>query len=266
MSWLVSTPENELVAAARGGEQHAMDELLARYEPRIYRFGLRMCGNEDDAREVLQETLLSAFRNLGSFRGDARLSTWLFQIARSFCLKQRRLREGEPARHEELESREVRAVEEPSTPSDEAAHARMVGEVLQAAVASLPEEYREAVVLRDVEGLDTRDAAEVVGVEEAAFKSRLHRARLQLKQKLSAVLDGGQAIECPELAQELAAYAGSDIDQAACAHIEAHLAKCSRCAAACESLQRTVSLCRAIPGGTVPAPVKAAVRRALGFH
>lgn len=252
--------------AARGGAQGAMSELLTRYEPRLYRFGLRMCGNEDDAREVLQETLLSAFRNLASFRGDARLSTWLFQIARSFCLKQRRLRDGEPSQHEHLESEEVRHLAQNAAPIDEATHARMVGEVLQAAVASLALEFREAVVLRDVEGLDTREAAEIAGVDEGAFKSRLHRARLQLKQRLAAVLDDGNAIECPELAQELAAYAGSDIDEAACVRIEAHLAKCERCSAACDALKRTVSLCRAIPGGVVPAPVKAAVRRALGFH
>lgn len=244
-----------------------MSELLRRYEARVYRFGLRMCGNEDDAREVLQETLLSAFRNLDTFRGDARLSTWLFQIARSFCLKQRRLRDGEPTRHEPLDAEEVRALPGASAPSDEVAHARMVGEVLHAAVASLPADFREAVVLRDVEGLDTHEAAQVAGVDEGAFKSRLHRARLQLKQKLADVLDDdGAAVECPELAQELAAYAGSDIDEAACLRIEEHLSRCARCSAACDALKRTVSLCRAIPGGEVPAPVKAAVRRALGFH
>lgn len=251
--------------AAQQGDRGAVDTLLAQYEPRIYRFGLRLCASEDAAREVLQETLLSAFRNLASFRGDAQLSTWLFQIARSFCTKQLRRRDGEPVAHEPLDA--AAAVEASQSRSDEQVHARMVGEVIQAAIASLPTDAREALVLRDVEGLDTREAADVVGVDEAAFKSRLHRARLQLKQKLGAVLDeGAEVVECPDLAHELAAYAGSDIDEAACARIEAHLARCPRCTAACESLKKTVSLCRAIPGGEVPAPVKAAVRRALGFH
>lgn len=255
----------ELVTAARGGDRRAADELLTRYEPRIYRFGLRMCANEDDARDVLQDTLLSAFRNLASFRGDAQLSTWLFQIARSFCTKQRRLRDGEPATHEPGDA--AMGVADDGSASDERVHARRVGEVIQVAIASLPPEHREALVLRDVEGLDTREAASVVGVDEPAFKSRLHRARLQLKQKLGAVLnETGDAVECHELAQELAAYAGSDIDEAACRRIELHLERCARCSAACESLKKTVSLCRAIPGGEVPAPVKAAVRRALGFH
>src|SRR3954468_3779451 len=80
----------DLVSAARAGDRAAVDELLARYEPNIYRFGLRMCGDEESAREVLQETMLAAFRHLPGFRGDAALSTWLYQIARSFCIKERR--------------------------------------------------------------------------------------------------------------------------------------------------------------------------------
>lgn len=121
-------------------------------------------------------------------------------------------------------------------------------------------------MLRDVEGLSAEEAAEVVGIEVGALKSRLHRARMQLKQSLAAVLDDQDTdLGCPELQQALSSYAASEIDQAACAQIEAHLEKCPRCTAACESLKRTVSMCRAIPGGEVPAPVRAAVRHALRF-
>jgi RNA polymerase sigma-70 factor (ECF subfamily) len=128
----------------------------------------------------------------------------------------------------------------------------------------LQDDYREALVLRDVEGLSAEEAAGVVGIEVGALKSRLHRARMQLKQSLSAVLQEETTdIGCPELQQELTAYAASEIDQAACARIEQHLEKCPKCTAACEALKRTVSMCRAIPGGDVPAPVKAAVRQAL---
>lgn len=253
-----------LLQRIQKGDARAMDELLALHEARIYRFGLRMCGNEDDARDVLQETLLAAFKNLSSFRGEAQLSTWLFQIARSFCLKQRRRREGEPATHDDLDSSEVRHVATKEPSGDTRTHARQVGEVIGAAIAGLGPEAREAIVLRDVEGLSAEEAAAVVGIEPGALKSRLHRARLALKQQLSAVLeDQPGSIACPELAQELSAYAGSEIDQAACERIEQHLNGCKNCRQACEALKRTVSLCRAIPGGEVPASVKAAVRRAL---
>ncbi|MCA2980347.1 MAG: sigma-70 family RNA polymerase sigma factor [Myxococcaceae bacterium] len=252
-----------LLAKVHAGDARAVAALLEKHQRQVYRYGLRMCGNEADARDVLQETLLAAYRNLGAFRGDARLSTWLFQIARSFCLRQRRRREGEPARHATLEGAAERLASDVSA-SDARAHARQVSEVIQAAIATLPAEHREALLLRDVEGLSADEAAAVAGVEVGALKSRLHRARVALKAQLSAVLDADAgAIECPELADELAAYAASEIDQAACERIEEHLARCARCAVACESLKRTVSMCRALPGGDVPAPVKAAVRAAL---
>ncbi len=261
----MATPTDaELLEKVKAGDTAALEKLLARHEQRIYRFGLRMCGHEEDARDVLQETLLSAWKNLPQFRGDAQLSTWLYQVARSYCIKQRRRREGEPAQHESLETQELERAPAETSPEDARAHAREVGGLIQAAIATLPSDYREALVLRDVEGLSAEEAAGVVGIEVGALKSRLHRARLALKQQLGAALDETpDAVPCPELSQELAAYAASEIDQAACESIERHLASCARCTAACESLKRTVSLCRAIPGGEVPAPVRTAVRAAL---
>ncbi|MFL5432949.1 MAG: RNA polymerase sigma factor, partial [Myxococcales bacterium] len=82
--------ELDLLSAAKMGDAAALDEILERHEKQVFRFGLRMCGSEEDAREVLQDTLLAAFEGLRDFRGDAQLSTWLFQIARSFCVKRRR--------------------------------------------------------------------------------------------------------------------------------------------------------------------------------
>ncbi len=73
-----------LLTKAHAGDARAIEQLLAKHEQRVYRYGLRMCANEDDARDVLQETLIAAYKNLGSFRGDSKLSTWLYQIARSF--------------------------------------------------------------------------------------------------------------------------------------------------------------------------------------
>ena len=256
--------DSELIERAKAGDAKAMELILARNEQRVYRFGLRMCGNEDDARDVLQETLLAAFKNLGSFRGDSQISTWLYQVARSFCTRQRRRREGEPAKYEGMETNEVKHVAIDAASPDSSAHAKQVGQVIEAAMKTLGEDYREALVLRDVEGLSAEEAAEVAGIEVGALKSRLHRARMQLKQRLSAVLNEETTdLGCPELQAELSAYAASEIDQAACARIEAHLEKCPHCTAACDSLKRTVSMCRALPGGDVPAPVKAAVRHAL---
>jgi RNA polymerase sigma-70 factor (ECF subfamily) len=259
--------DQELLEKARSGDSSAVDELLARYERQVFRFGLRMCGNEEDAREVLQETLLAAFRNVRTFRGDAQLSTWLYQIARSYCIKSRRRGAGEPEQTEALDKPEAAAVPSAEAQPDAQAHAREIGALLQAAILSLPESQREVLVLRDVEGLSAEEAARVIGIEVGALKSRLHRARMDLREKLVTFFgrgsEVGAAAPCPELADQLAEYAAEEIDQAACARIEEHLKQCPRCSGACAALQRTVSFCRQIPGGEVPAPVRAAVRAAL---
>lgn len=246
--------DDALVAAARTGDRRAVEQLLAKYEQPIYRFGLRMCGDEESAREVLQETMIAAFKNLPGFRGDAALSTWLFQIARSFCIKERRGARPTTALDEQLADQ--------ATAPDLQVHARQIGQVLADAIAELPSDQREVLVLRDVEGLSAEEAAKIVGIEVGALKSRLHRARLALRHRLSRALQDAPE-PCPELAQELAAYAAADIDQTTCARIEAHLAGCDRCSGACDSLKRTVSLCKAIPGDAVPAPVRKAVRAAI---
>lgn len=243
-----------LITAAQAGERRAIDELLARYEAHIYRFGLRMCGDEEAAREVLQETMLAAFRNLPGFRGQAALSTWLYQIARSFCIKSRR------------HARPTSPVDdaEPATEPgpDAQLQAREIGAALARAIAALPPDQREALVLRDVEGLSAEQAAHVVGIEVGALKSRLHRARATLRAQLADVVASAPA-PCPDLANALSAYAASDIDQATCENIEAHMAKCARCAGACDALKRTVSMCRSLPNGAVPAPIRAALREAI---
>jgi len=135
---------------------------------------------------------------------------------------------------------------------------------LSRAIAVLPPEQREVLILRDVEGLSAEEAAEVVGIEVGALKSRLHRARMALRTELAGILGTNDTAEpCRELAQELTAYVGAEIDQATCVQIEKHLATCARCAGACDALKRTVSLCRRLPGDVVPAPVRTAVRDAI---
>ena len=257
--------DEELLEAARNGDEEALEVLLARHEQRVFRFGLRMCGNEEDARDVLQETLLAAFRGVRQFRGDAQLSTWLFQVARSFCTKFRRRGAGEPARHEPLESAAARGVSVPASAPDDRAHAREMARVIQEALLALPDSQREVVLLRDVEGLTAEEAAAVVGIEVPALKSRLHRARMAMQERIAALLGVGSSdsAACPGLARELLTHPEGDLDQAACARLEQHLERCPRCGPACDELKRSVSLCRSLPGGGVPLEVRSQVRTAL---
>lgn len=256
--------DKDLVARAKQGDGKAMDALLSLHEKQVYRFGLRMCGSEEAAKEVLQQTLLTAFKSLHEFRGDAQLSTWLYQIARSFCGKTRRKRVDEPDRQDSVDAPEARSVATQDASPEDLAHAKEIGEVLQLAILALPATHREALILRDVEGLSAEEAAAVLGIAVPNLKSRLHRARAELREHLSTLLEpGGSASDCKELAAELTDFVAADIEKATCERIEAHLTGCAKCAAACDALKKTVSLCRRIPGDEVPAPVRAAVRQAL---
>jgi RNA polymerase sigma-70 factor (ECF subfamily) len=260
----IQKTDAELLEQARHGDAGAIEGLLARYEKRIYRFGLRMCGSEEDAKDVLQETLLAAFRGLPGFRGDAEMSTWLYQIARSFCVKNRRRHSGEPDALLSLEDAKIRSAESQASTGEATAHAREIGQAIAAALTGLSDAHREVVVLKDVEGLTAEEIAKVLGEDVPAVKSRIHRARMELRRSLAALLgEGGGPSPCPELAELLSAYVSQAIDQATCGLIESHLAVCPNCSAACEQLQTTVSLCRRIPGDSVPESVQRAVRRAV---
>lgn len=181
----VRTPDAALLAAARGGDREALDALLRRLEPRVYRFGMKMCRDPEDAEDVSQETLFAASRTLGGFRGDSSLSTWLYAIARSFCIKARRRSVFAP----DLVSLESAAPEARETvdaaPGPDRALAESEGRAaLAEAIASISPEFREVLLMRDVEGLPASEVALATGLSVAAVKSRLHRARAAIRERL----------------------------------------------------------------------------------
>ena len=182
-------PEHELIARARAGDEDAFARLVLAHADRVYgalrRFGLAAA----DADEVTQEVFLRAWRGLARFEERAQLSTWLYRIA--FNEAQRRLSRRDPPRVEPpLDG------EDPLSTIPEATHlgptARALDHefevTLEQALAKLPADWRAAVVLRDIEGLSTDQAAAAVGVRQAAFKSRLHRGRMQLRVLLEPYL------------------------------------------------------------------------------
>ena len=174
--------DEELLEAARAGDDEAMEALLARHEQNVFRFGLRMCGNEEDARDVLQETLLATFKGVRQFRGEAQLSTWLYQVARSFCTKARRRGAGEPPEHESIEGVVARGVTAPAAGPEDVAQAREMARVLQEALLALPESQREVVLLRDVEGMSSEEVCTVLSLTEGNQRVLLHRGRSRLRQ------------------------------------------------------------------------------------
>jgi RNA polymerase sigma-70 factor (ECF subfamily) len=263
--------DDELLTAARGGDTAALEALLVRYQPHLYRFGLRMCGNVDDAGDVAQESLISMARSLRGFRGDSSVSSWLYTIARRLCLKKRRLNKFAPAREESLDAGEngsVRGLTDPSPTPEQIAANQELGSALARAIDALDPAQREVLVLRDVEGLSAREVADVVGISVDAVKSRLHRARVAVREKLAPVLNslpvvGARAPTCPDVLTLFSQHLDGEIDPAVCAAMEAHLGRCHQCRDACESLKRTLAACRQLPTPQVPASLAASLKTAI---
>ncbi len=183
------TSEHDLIRSARSGDQNAFAELVALHADRVYgalrRFGL----DASDADEVAQEVFLRAWRGLARFEERAQFSTWLYRIA--FNEAQRRLSRRAPPRVEPDRDREDPVIALPEAPHlgpEAQALDREFEKILNQALAELPDEWRAAIVLRDIEGLSTKDAAKIVGARPAAFKSRLHRGRMQLRALLEPYL------------------------------------------------------------------------------
>ncbi|HYG68944.1 MAG TPA: sigma-70 family RNA polymerase sigma factor, partial [Anaeromyxobacteraceae bacterium] len=185
-------PDEVLLDRARGGDRDALEALLARHQHRVYGFGMKMCRDAEDAKDVLQDTLLAAARNVRDFRGASSVSTWLYTIARSFCIKHRRRSKFAPEAEESLEApaiaKAAHALADPSRAPDESLAGRQVQAALERAVAALDPMYREVLVLRDMEGLTAPEVAEVLGLTVEAVKSRLHRARLAVRETVAPLL------------------------------------------------------------------------------
>jgi len=183
-----------LLAAAQTGDEQAMERLLMRAQEVAYRFSLLVCGHADDADDAMQEALLKTYRFASQIKEPAAFRTWLYRTVKNACLISRRKRVHEPARMVSLD--ELMVAPDGSTqamdvadvgprPDDVMTNTRL-RRALRRAMQKLPPEFRVIVFLREVEGLSTREVAEVAGISEANVKTRLHRARLFLRQQLEA--------------------------------------------------------------------------------
>ncbi|OGR95804.1 MAG: hypothetical protein A2V88_13905 [Elusimicrobia bacterium RBG_16_66_12] len=179
--------ERDLIERSRSGDVQAFSRLIGRYEDRIYRLAKHVCvGLPAEADDVYQDTFLTAFKKLKSFRGDSELGTWLYRIASNLCLMRRRKKSSEPFvplldsphDHDDGAAHQFR---DWSTTPEEAANKKELVEKVTGALAKLPMDYRLVLTLRDVEGLSTAETAKILKLSVAAVKSRLHRGRLFLR-------------------------------------------------------------------------------------
>lgn len=263
--------DDELLVSARQGDTAALETLLLRYQPHLYRFGLRMCGNVEDADDVAQESLISMARSLRDFRGDSSVSSWLYTIARRYCIKKRRRSKFAPTREESLDAPGIGVAQnlaDPAPNPEQTATNRELATALTHAIDALEPSQREVLVLRDVEGLSAPEVAGILGLSVDAVKSRLHRARVAIREELAPAL-GLPAITpprgplCPDVLTMFSQHLEGDIDPGTCASMEAHLAQCRHCHEACESLKRTLATCRQLPTPDVPPSVAKSVHAAI---
>jgi RNA polymerase sigma-70 factor (ECF subfamily) len=165
-------------------DDETFSEIVQQYTDYVYNIAYRMLNNSGDADDVVQDAFLSAYRARDRFRGDAQVTTWLYRIVVNAALQKIR-KERKPQRMAQATVDDIDVVDWSPGPESQTLNAEL-REKLDAAIGDLPEDLRVAVVLRDVEQLSTDEAAEVVGISIPAFKARLHRGRVALREHLNA--------------------------------------------------------------------------------
>lgn len=193
---VVRHDDQGLVDALRAGDANAVEVLVQRYGAWIYRVAARVLGDRRDAEEVTQNVLMTVVDKIGTFKGESKLSSWLYRIAANAAYDHARARRArvddvsldavlpvfdEMGRHVEPVADWSRELEDPAVAGE-------VRAALEQAIGNLPEDYRVVLVLRDVEELTAEEVADALGLSVAAVKSRLHRARLSLRKALTELL------------------------------------------------------------------------------
>jgi len=201
MTSIASNPtDHDLIAEFKSGSMEAMEKIVGRYEDRIFTFGLKMCGHLQDAEDIAQETFLNAFRYLKDFREETKLKNWLFMIATRACISKRRKKKCEPDYeisldsfiHEDGSDGNYEIPDWSDDPSDNVMRTELK-KIIDAAIQTLPHKYRLVFNLREIEGFNTKETAEILEISTQSVKTRLHRARLFMREEISKQYMGGRA-------------------------------------------------------------------------
>ena len=202
---MAASDTRDEVALARdllAGAPGAFDSFVEVFRSKIFHYAQMVCGQPEDAEEVAQDTLLKVFSNIGQLREPERVKAWVFRIARNECLMRKRKSVFAPTQELSLDAflphkdsddgRRLEIADWSALPDDQALRAELK-EVVHTAIGQLPEIYRSVILLRDIEELTTEEAAEVLDISREAVKTRLHRARLAVRQMLDEYMKGARA-------------------------------------------------------------------------
>ncbi|MFH1784016.1 MAG: sigma-70 family RNA polymerase sigma factor [bacterium] len=184
--------DEALVEKAQKGDHAAFEELVKRYERKIYNLAYKIMGNAEDASDVLQETFITAFRKLSTFRRESNFSTWVYRVAVNVCLMKKRKEKkmktvslDVPILYKDKDEIKRELSDDWAKNPLATLENKELKETLNEAIKSLPEEYRTVFTLKGVEGLSNNEIAKILKISLPAVKSRLHRARLFLRDKIS---------------------------------------------------------------------------------
>ena len=186
----------DLIQAINSGEVDKFQDLVKRYEAKLYNFSLRMCRDPSDAEDMIQDTFLNVFRYLKNFRYETKFKNWLYKVAASTCFKKRRKSKFAPDKELSLEEFLPKdEAEKPDhvpqwalMPLDKLLNEELAG-VINKTIISLPKKYRMVILLRDIEGFSTTETAQILNLSPSNVKVRLHRARLYLRDKLKGYFE-----------------------------------------------------------------------------
>jgi RNA polymerase sigma-70 factor, ECF subfamily len=178
--------DEELVRRSKEDDERAFGELISRYESKVYSLALRMVRNPEDAEDVLQDTFLRAYRGIKSFQGASTFSTWIYRITANSALMRLRKKQLPTVSIEDADERETPVNIADWTPGPvEQLLSQELQHEMDEAIEALPPEFRQVFILRDVEEMSNAEVAEILDLSVAAVKSRLHRARLKVRNRLA---------------------------------------------------------------------------------
>ena len=186
----MSSDEKQLIHECLAGRTEAFGQLVLRYQDRLCNALFRIVGSADDARDIAQDAFVQAFQKLGTFRGNSAFYSWLFRIALNVAASQKRRTRRKTSSIDAARERQGHEPADPH-PESEPAHSIELEErqaVVQTALAQLPAEFRTPLVLREIDGLKYEQIAEILECPIGTIRSRIHRARAELRQRLEALL------------------------------------------------------------------------------